>query len=218
MSVIASSLRAGALDPGHLTMTGPADRAVDSVDPDWGTLERVAAGDPESFGLLVDRHQQRLQRLCVSLLHDPEEARDAVQEVFLKAYRKAPKYRPRGRVYTWLYRIAVNHCLNRLRRRRIVRFLTFGDLTGDGEQDTAATFDPIDERATPDRHLAGRDRWRATRRRIAKLPPNQKAVLVLAKLEGMSYREVAETLDITEGAVESRLFRAMRNLEKETPR
>lgn len=213
----AGSLGIGSLDPGTFTMTGPADRSVDTIDPDWGTLQRVAEGDPESFGLLVDRHQQRLQRLCLGLLHDPEEARDAVQEVFLKAYRKAPKYRPRGRVYTWLYRIAVNHCLNRLRRRRIVRFLTFGDLADD-DQDTGATFDPVDDRATPDRHLAGRDRWRATRRRIAKLPPNQKAVLVLAKLEGMSYREVAQTLGITEGAVESRLFRAMRNLEKETPR
>ena len=219
---IASSLRAdrlgaGSLGPGALTMTGPGEQTLDTVDPDWGTLQRVAEGDPESFGLLVDRHQQRLQRLCVSLLHDPEEARDAVQEVFLKAYRKASGYRPKGRVYTWLYRIAVNHCLNRLRRRRIVRFLTFGDLD-DEAQDSGVAFDPVDDRATPDRRLAGRDRWQATRRRIAKLPPNQKAVLVLAKLEGMSYREVAETLGITEGAVESRLFRAMRNLEKDTAR
>ena len=86
-------------------------------DPDRGVLARVAEGDVESFGVLVERHQERLIRLCERMLGEPEEARDAAQEVFLKAFRKAGSFRPRGRVYTWLYRIAVNHCLNRLRRR-----------------------------------------------------------------------------------------------------
>lgn len=199
-----------------MTQTSPRGLAESTVDPDWGTLQRVAEGDPESFGLLVDRHQQRLQRLCLGLLHDPEEARDAVQEVFLKAYRKAPSFRPKGRVYTWLYRIAVNHCLNRLRRRQIVRFLTFGDLAGDPQQDEAPPFDPQDLAPSPDRRLSDRERWQSTRRRIDKLPPGQKAVLVLAKIEGLSYRQIAETLEITESAVESRLFRAMRKLEAHT--
>ncbi len=178
-------------------------------DPDWEVLARVAGGDSRAFGGLVERHQERLLRLCERLLHDPEAARDAVQEVFLKTYRKAASYRPRGRVYTWLYRIAVNHCLNRLRRRKVVRFLRFGELAAEEE----AAFDPPDPGPDPVASLAARRRWQATREAIAALPTGQRAVLVLARFEALSYREIAETLGITVGAVESRLFRAMRKLE-----
>ena len=181
-------------------------------DPDRGTLARVAEGDLESFGLLVHRHQDRLVRLCERLLGNPEEARDAAQEVFLSAFRKVAHFTPRGKVYTWLYRIAVNHCLNRLRRRRIVRFLSFGELGTRTDADDAPPFDPEDPRPDPDRYLEARGRWQATRRAIEALPTSQRAVLVLTKLEGLSYRETAEILGISLPAVESRLFRAMRNV------
>ena len=98
-------------------------RAADlgAGDPDWELLARVAAGDGDAYLPLVERHQERLLRLCERLLGEREEARDAVQEVFLKAFRHAASAEPRGQLFTWLYRIAVNHCLNRLRRRRIFR-------------------------------------------------------------------------------------------------
>jgi RNA polymerase sigma-70 factor (ECF subfamily) len=179
------------------------------ADPDRLALERVAAGDAEAFAPLVERHQVRLVRLCERLLGDPEAARDAAQEVFLKAFAKAGSYRPRGRVFTWLYRIAVNHCLNRLRRRRIVRFLT---LAPAAEADGGAT-DPPAGGADPETEAAARQRWRRTRAAIAALPPGQRAVVALVRFEGLSYRGAAEALGITEGAVESRLVRAMRTLE-----
>jgi RNA polymerase sigma-70 factor (ECF subfamily) len=192
-----------------------ATDAGTAADPGWEVLARVAAGDVEAFALLVEAHQQRLLRLCERLLGDLEEARDAVQEVFLKAFRKAGDFRPRGQVYTWLYRIAVNHCLNRLRRRRLVRFTRLG---GPAEPDAlhapeAPELDPVDGAPSPEEALAARRRWAATRRAIAALPPNQRAVLVLVRFEGLSYREAAAVLGVTEGAVESRLFRAMRRLE-----
>ena len=189
------------------------------TDPDRGVLERVAAGDVESFGVLVERHQDRLIGLCGRLLGDPEEAREATQEVFLKAYRNSARYRPRGRVYTWLYRIAVNHCLNRLRRRKIVQFLTFGEAGQGQHEDDALPFDPADPGPDAADRLADKERWRSVREQIDALPASQRTVLILAKLEGLSYREIADTLGITLGAVESRLFRAMRRLTKaqETP-
>lgn len=180
-----------------------------AVDPGWEALARVAAGDAGAFALLVESHQERLLRLCERMLGDVEEARDAAQEVFLKAYRKAGEVRPQGQVYTWLYRIAVNHCLNRLRRRKLVRFLRWED-PSDPE---APAFDPPDAGAGPVAALEARRRWQATRRAIAKLPENQRAVLVLVRFEGLSYKQTAEVLGITEGAVESRLVRAMRRLE-----
>jgi RNA polymerase sigma-70 factor (ECF subfamily) len=183
-----------------------------AADPGWEVLARVAAGDVEAFALLVEAHQQRLLRLCERLLGDLEEARDAVQEVFLKAFRKAGEFRPHGQVYTWLYRIAVNHCLNRLRRRRLVRFTRLAGPAGPDDADLSE-IDPADGAPSPEEALAARRRWAATRRAIELLPAGQRAVLVLIRFEGLSYREAAEALGVTEGAVESRLFRAMRRLE-----
>ena len=185
-------------------------------DPDWDVLARVAEGDSESFTVLVERHQERLARLCHRMLGDAEAGRDAAQEVFLKAFRKAGSYKPRGQVYTWLHRIAVNHCLNRLRRRKLVRFLSFGEAGPSRSESVSeaseSLFDPADGAPDADRRVAARERWQRTRELIDKLPAGQRAVLVLAKFEGLSYRQIAETLEITEGAVESRLFRAMRRL------
>ena len=190
----------------------PAD--APAGDPDREALRRVAAGDAEAFAVVVEHHQERLLRLCRRLLGDPEEARDAAQEVFLKAFRKAGSYRPRGQVYTWLYRIAVNHCLNRLRRRKVVRFLPWSAAGGgDAAEDEAPPFDPPGEVPAADDELAARQRWRRARRAIADLPAGQRAVLVLVRFEGLSYKQTAEVLGISLGAVESRLFRAMRNLE-----
>jgi RNA polymerase sigma-70 factor (ECF subfamily) len=184
---------------------------AEAADPGWELLRRVAAGEVEAFAPLVATHEERLLRLCERLLGDLEEARDAAQEVFLKAFRKAGSYRPQGQVYTWLYRIAVNHCLNLLRRRRLVRFLRLGESEADAP--AAPALDPPDARPGPETELAARRRWRDLREAIARLPPGQRAVLVLVRGEGLSYREAARVLGITEGAVESRLVRAMRHLE-----
>jgi RNA polymerase sigma-70 factor (ECF subfamily) len=196
---------AGTADSKAAGAPGPAAAA----DPGWEALARVAAGEADAFAVVVESHQERLLRLCERILGDVEEARDAAQEVFLKAYRKAAEFRPQGQVYTWLYRIATNHCLNRLRRRRLVRFVRWED----PEERDAAAFDPPAHGADPETALAARRRWLETRRAIGRLPASQRAVLVLARFEGLSYRQIAEVLGITEGAVESRLFRAMRHIE-----
>jgi RNA polymerase sigma-70 factor, ECF subfamily len=183
-----------------------------AADPGWAALARVAAGDGDAFTHLIEAHQERLLRLCDRLLGDGEDARDAVQDVFLKVYRKAGEARPQGQVYTWLYRIAVNHCLNKLRRRKLVRFLRWESPADPGEAAEGSAFDPPDSAPGPAAALASRRRWQTTRRAIAALPENQRAVLVLARFEGLSYRQIAAVLEISEGAVESRLFRAMRRL------
>ncbi len=196
-------------------MTEPIDREAEVRD----ALARVAAGDAEAFALVVERNEERLLRVCRRMLGDPEAARDAAQEVFLKAYRNAGRYRPRGKVYTWLYRIAVNHCLNRLRRRRVVRFLPWTGIGGGGAggeagaPDDGPAFDPPGDEPAADHRLEARQRWRRVQRALAELPDTQRAVVVLVRFEGLSYKETAEVLGVSLGAVESRLFRAMRNLE-----
>lgn len=171
----------------------------------------MGQGETELFSVLVERHQDRLVGLCQRLLLDRQAALDAAQEVFLKAFHKASSVRPRGQYFTWLYRVATNHCLNVLRRRKIVRFLPFVDSQDEG---AGVPWEPVDRGPNPEEMLAARRRWQRTAAAIRRLPESQRAVLVLAKFEGLSYREIAETLEITEGAVESRLFRAMRNLQR----
>ena len=182
-----------------------------TADPDWELVARLARGDQAALGDLIERHHRRLLRVCERLLGDAEEARDAVQEVFLKVMVKAGSFRPKALVSTWLYRVAVNHCLNVLRRRRLRRWVSLSPVE---DEETAAPPEPAEERADPHRELDARRRWGSVRRAIAGLPPGQRAVLVLARFEELSYKEIADTLGITLGAVESRLFRAMRALEK----
>ncbi len=183
-------------------------------DPDAAILAAVAQGHSEAFGALVERHHQRLFHLCERLLGETEDARDAVQEVFFKAFRKAGSYQPEGRVYTWLYRIAVNHCLNSLRRRRVVQFLGLAEV-GVSSGEEGPTFDPPDPTPGAAAQLEARQRWQKTQRLIARLPPGQRTVLILAKFEELSYHRIAEVMGISESAVESRLFRAMRRLTQE---
>lgn len=191
---------------------------AEEVDADWGLLARAAGGEEDAFTALVERHQERLIGLCSRWIGDREEARDAAQEIFLKAFRHAARVEPRGRFFTWLYRIAINHCLNQVRRRKIARFFSFQGLAGHrdgraGRDDAAAVaFDPADARPDAETALLARERWRRTRERLDRLPENQRVVVLLARFEGLSGREIAETLGITEGAVESRLVRAMRRL------
>src|SRR5689334_8866414 len=90
----------------------PGSVADGAADPDWDLVARIATGDREAFAELVERHHRRLLRVCERLLGDAEDARDAVQEVFLKVMVKAGGFRPKALVSTWLYRVAVNHCLN----------------------------------------------------------------------------------------------------------
>jgi len=190
---------------------------------DLELVQRAQGGDQAAFGRLVERHFGTVYGVAFARLGHREAAEDAAQEVFLKAFRHADRVEPRGRFYTWLYRIAINHCLNQLRRRKIARFFSLqgmgaerGGVEREGEP--AGAFDPADRRPDAEATLLARERWRRTRACLDLLPENQRVVLMLAKFEGLSGREIAETLGITEGAVESRLVRAMRRLAPQEAR
>jgi len=117
-----------------------------ATDPGWEVLARVATGDGNAFVHLVESHQDRLLRLCERLLGDAEEARDAVQDIFLKVYRKAGEVRPQGQVYTWLYRVASNHCLDYLRKNRPTHVSLDRPLSDDSEmtfEDTLGGWDQV---------------------------------------------------------------------------
>jgi RNA polymerase sigma-70 factor, ECF subfamily len=133
------------------------ERTAPARDEEWAALARVAAGDADAFAPLVERHQDRVVALCQRFLGDREEALDAAQEVFLKVFRHAGRAAPKGQLFTWIYRIGVNHCLNRLRRRKLVRFLSLSA----SADDEAPPFEPASEAPDAEAEIAARERWRA---------------------------------------------------------
>lgn len=151
-------------------------------------------GNDDAFRALVERHQQRVHRLCFHCLGNEEDAREACQDTFVRAYRALPRFAPRARLSTWLHRIALNLCRDRLRRRRHTMPLDGLDL-------------PC-QSARPDEAVMGAADLAKLSRGLAELPPRLYQVIVLVGLEGLSHAECAAILKCSTRAVEGRLYRA----------
>jgi RNA polymerase sigma-70 factor, ECF subfamily len=169
----------------------------DEAATDRALIDRHVAGDRDAFGELVRRHQDRLWRVALRTLGNPDDAADAVQDAFVSAYRAAGAYRGDAAVTTWLHRIVVNACLDLVRRR--------------SSRPTA----PLDETAAG---LAGADALspRETAHEVLsalrQLPVDQAAAVVLVDVEGFSVADTAAILDVPEGTVKSRCARARSRL------
>ncbi|KGN40766.1 RNA polymerase sigma factor SigM [Knoellia aerolata] len=161
--------------------------------PDRDLMARHVAGDPDAFGEIFRRHRDRLWAVAVRTTGDRELAADGVQDGFVNAFRRAESYRGDAAVSTWLHRIVVNACLDRLRRERDV-LRRAGDAA---DLDIADTHDRHDEAET------GMD----VRAALARLPEHQRLALVLVDMHGMPVSEAAQTLGVAEGTVKSRCAR-----------
>jgi RNA polymerase sigma-70 factor (ECF subfamily) len=150
------------------------------------------AGDPDAFTELVRRHRDRLWAVAIRTLGDPEEAADALQDALISALRGAAGYRGDAAVTTWLHRVVVNACLDRIRRRQARPAVPLEDREiRSPHDDHAATVTRLDIRSA-----------------LARLPEQQRVALVLVDLEDLPVAEVAELLGVAEGTVKSRCFRA----------
>ncbi len=174
-------------------------------------VERVQQGDKSAFDVLVKKYQHKIVKLVMRYVRDPTEALDVSQEAFLKAYRALPGFRGESAFYTWLYRIAINTAKNYLvaARRRPLDY----DLDPqDPEQyDTQARLKDVD---TPE-GLALSNEIRVTvNRAIEQLPGDLRTAIILREIEGMSYEEIAQTMECPVGTVRSRIFRAREAIDK----
>lgn len=158
---------------------------------------RSKAGDREAFEQIVSRHQAAVYRVVRGILGDAAESEDVVQEVFLKAYAKLGSFRGESRLFTWLYRIAVNKAF-RIRRRRAPQRIE------DLPETEAPPPEPEGEEEVPS--------LRTLQLLLGRLPDDFRVIVILRDLEGLSYQEIAETLEVPIGTVESRLFRARQEL------
>jgi RNA polymerase sigma-70 factor (ECF subfamily) len=164
-------------------------------------------GDPEAFAELVARHRDRLWAVALRTLGDREDAADAVQDALLSAYRAADRFRGDAAVTTWLHRIVVNACLDRIRRRQSHPTVPLPD-TGrdrDGGRRGAGGVEPAVAPVDHDTALVVRDA-------LARLPAEQRAALVLVDVQGYPVAEVAQILGVPEGTIKSRCARGRARL------
>ncbi len=161
-------------------------------------------GQQAAFRALTNRHRDAVYRLARGAVGDADEALDVTQEAFISAFGAIGRYDPARPFRAWIARITLNKARDALRRRTVRRLFSFA-LPEDGP-------DPVDPAVPADIVVADREAWARAQIAIAALPPRLKEVLLLRTIEDMTQAEVAATLDISEKAVETRLYRARRTL------
>ena len=180
-------------------------------------LERLRAGDSLAFNRLVEERHGDIYALLYRLTEDPEEARDLTQETFLQAFRHLASFRGDADLRTWLYRIAVNQARNRWRwwkRRRRDRTVSLDAPVSDNQETPLSAGLAGDEGRDPGRQALARERERALHAALKSLSRPYREVIVLRDIEGLSYEEVAATLDMNVGTVKSRLNRGRTELRR----
>jgi RNA polymerase sigma-70 factor (ECF subfamily) len=156
-------------------------------------------GDASAFGLLVTRHRDRAWAVALRTLGDPTEAEDAVQDAFISAFRQAARFRGDAQFSTWLHRIVVNACLDRLRRRRVRAAVPYDEAAMSAVADPR---DRIDERETAIEVTSA----------LARISDEQRLAIVLVDLQGMSVDDAARVLQVPAGTVKSRCHRGRAQL------
>ena len=168
-------------------------------------VKRVQKGDKGAFDLLVLKYQHKIVNLVMRYVRDPELALDITQEAFIKAYRALPRFRGDSAFYTWMYRIAVNTAKNHLAAQRRRPMDVELDLQDPEQYDLHAKLKETD---TPEGVSLSNELRETVERAIAGLPEDLRTAIILRELEGMSYEEIAQTMECPVGTVRSRIFRA----------
>jgi RNA polymerase sigma-70 factor (ECF subfamily) len=188
----------------YAPMAAADARALDELD-ERGLVEACLARRTGAFDLIVERHRRAVYQLCYRFVANHEDASDLSQDVFLRAYRGLRSFRGQSTLSTWLYRIGVNVCLNRVSAKDTLRKLT----------------EPIDEQQfvdvraeLPSDLMLKDERAARVRAAIAQLPRKQRATLILRTYHEMSHQEIADVLGSSVGAVKANFFHALGNLKK----
>jgi RNA polymerase sigma-70 factor (ECF subfamily) len=178
-----------------------AEPALADLD-EAALVDACLAGRPGAFDLIVERHRRTVYQLCYRFVANHEDASDLSQDVFLRAFRGLKSFRGQASLSTWLYRIGVNVCLNRVSAKTLP-----------SESIDERQF--VDERVqSPADRLLQEERGARVRAAVAQLPPKQRATLILRMYHEMSHQEIAGVLGGSVGAVKANFFHAMGNLKK----
>ena len=176
-------------------------------------IKLILQGERDKFRIFVEKYQQLVFRTCMGFVHNKEDADDLTQEVFIQAYRSLPDFKMKSAFSTWLYRIAVNASLNRVRKSSGTSFLQRLESLFGSENKTDWQLTAVDT-DDPENIIIRKEHSQWLQKALDSLPENQRTAIVLSKYDDLSQKEIAEIMNTTEGAVEALLQRAKKNLRE----
>jgi RNA polymerase sigma-70 factor (ECF subfamily) len=164
-------------------------------------------GDMSAFEQLFHKHHKRIYNVAYRITNSREDAQDLTQDIFLKAYQNMGKFKFKSEFSTWLYRLAVNTCLDEIRRKKPSNVISITDSSSDEALSQTDGY-------TPEDHAIKKDRERQIWKAINTLKEKERAIIVLKDIEGLSYKEIAEVFKCSLGRVKSRLHEARQKLKE----
>src|SRR5438093_9377480 len=182
------------------TLTAPSTMIAQDTDVDFSLVERYLAGDMTAFDELMLRYERQIYGVCYRFVENRDDARDLAQEVFIKAFEHLPTFRRESSLKTWLYRIAMNHCINHVKKHSR-EFVQVTEFTSSTKSSAQAELE----------HQEQRQRFR---RLVKRLPPKQKAILELRVNEQLSYEEIAKISGRSVSTIKASVFFALEKLRK----
>jgi RNA polymerase sigma-70 factor (ECF subfamily) len=183
---------------------------IDPLISDQKLMAETARGDEYAFEVLVKRHQSRILNLIFRFIGNRTHAKDLAQEVFIRIWQAAPRYKAQAKFTTWIYRLTANLCLNELKSSERKKLFFSGSSTEAGrlsnqESDVSPSTEDL---------LLAEERSRQISLALQSLPENQRMALILKRYDNLSYHEIANIMDCSVSAIESLLVRAKKNLQE----
>ena len=176
-------------------------------------IKLIIQGEREKFGIFVEKYQQLVFRTCMGFVHNKDDADDLTQDVFIQAYQSLPEFKMKSAFSTWLYRIAVNASLNKIRKSAGKSFIHRLESFFGSENQMTGQF-PAFDTDDPENIIIKQEHSQWIQKALDSLPENQRTAIVLSKYDDLSQKEIAEIMNTTEGAVEAFLQRAKKNLRE----
>ena len=164
-------------------------------------------GDQDAFSQLVEANQNKIYSLALRMTGSPEDGADLAQEAFLRAWRSLPSFQEESSFSTWLYKLTSNLCIDFLRKEKRRKAVAI-TVSLDDDQDESPPVEVPDHRFTPEAEVERRELRAAMSRALKTMSEEHRQILILREVEGLSYTEIAQLLDVEEGTVKSRLARA----------
>ena len=179
---------------------------------DQTLILQCRAGDQAAFRELVKRYQQKAYGIAFGMLRDTDDAMDVTQEAFIKVHRYLDNFKGSSSFYTWLYRITVNLCIDYIRKHKRAQTVDYDDAV-DHDEAQGGELLPSTLDMNPARQLDRRELREMIDRALETLSPTHRAVILMREVEGLSYKEMAEVMDVSMGTIMSRLFHARRHMQ-----
>ena len=170
-------------------------------------IQHAVQGDSSAFNELLGAHESQMYAICYRMCGNYNDAQDCLQEAMLRVYKALPTFKSQSSFSTWLYRIAMNACLDELRRKKNRPNTSLDALVGEG-------WSPKSDMETPDEHVIRKERTRVLHAAIQELPEEMRSAIVLRDIQGFSYEEIADMLNVSIGTIKSRISRGREKLRE----